>query len=67
MPRWKIGDKVTFDTGEGIMIGEIREVIERVPNADDLYGIKWEDGFEDGEGNIFPEWELNDAKEVYLG
>jgi len=63
--RWKIGDRVAFFAGgEGIVFGTVREVTELAPARDDLYSVEWDDGFEDGEGNVFPEWELSDPEEI---
>lgn len=61
--RWKVGDRVLFDDFSVSSFGTIREVIER-EGTDTLYGIDWDDGFEDGEGNILAEWELSDPMEV---
>lgn len=60
--RWKIGDRVGFDSGDEYVYGVIRLVTERL-DADTLYSVKWDDGFEDDEGNIFPEWELDDPED----
>lgn len=62
--RWKVGDRIGYEAGDSYELGTIVEVTERAPQADNLYGIKWDDGFDDGEGNIFPEWELNDLDEI---
>lgn len=63
MSRWKMGDTVAFiPNPDEVMFGTIREITE-IEGRDTLYGIRWDDGFEDGVGNIFPEWELNDIEE----
>lgn len=63
LARWKIGDRVLFDDFAVSSFGTIREVTER-EGADTLYGVDWDDGFDDGYGNILAEWELNDPTEV---
>ena len=62
MARWKVGNKVGFDAGDDYVYGTIRLVTE-VEGKDALYSVEWDDGFEDGDGNIFPEWELDDPED----
>lgn len=64
MPRWKKGEKIMEPTDRSF--GVIEEVFERAPQADNLYVVKWDDGFDDGEGNTWAEWELSDMMEEFL-
>ncbi len=60
MSKWKVGDRVAFDKMfNEFTYGKVVSVTERV-----LYEIKWDDGFDDKEGNMIAEWELFDPTEV---
>lgn len=64
MPRFKVGDRIGFDAGADIVYGEVIRVDERAPHYDNLVRVKWDDGFDDEEGNIFAEWEVLSLEEA---
>lgn len=63
MPRFKVGDVVYFENDDVSSKGTVREVTER-EDYNVFYSVNWEDGFEDGEGNVFPEWSLDTFEEA---
>ena len=63
MPRFKVGDVVYFENDDVSSKGTVREVTER-EDYNVFYSVNWEDGFEDDEGNVFPEWSLDTFEEA---
>jgi hypothetical protein len=60
--KFKTGDRVKFLDSvnpDGNELGTITSYVGNIIDGEvETYSVSWDDGFDDGDGNVFSDWEL---------